>query len=165
MVVCLGQGLQGHILIGQEGGDLLQALPGLLQLVRGMGDGGLHLAAQGVVLQLHPADPLLHIAAQLLGLSVGLVQHILCPAVGLQFDSGGALFDGLIGGGVRLQSFGAGFKGVALLSEGSQSLLLGLLPGLAGVQGLLDLLQLFLQLISVPAEDGQLLLLLRDFGG
>ena len=32
----------------------------LLQLVRRMGDGGLHLAAQGVVLQLDPAQPLLH---------------------------------------------------------------------------------------------------------
>ena len=129
-----------------------------------MGDGGLHLAAQSVVLPLHPAHPLLHAPAQVLGLAVGLVQNVLGPAVGLQLHAGGALLHGLIGGGLRLQGCHSVLQAVPLLAQGGQLPLLGLLPVLAGGQGLLGLLQLLAQAVPLPVEDGELFLLLRRLG-
>ena len=77
-----------------------------VQLIGGVGDSGLHLGAQGVVLPAHPGHPLLHLLAQMPGLAVGLVQHPLGPAVGLQLHAGGAVLDlqeaALLYGGEKL---------------------------------------------------------------
>ena len=130
-----------------------------------MGDGGLHLAAQGVVLQLDPAQPLLHSPAQLPRLSVRLIQHVLRPAVGLQLHPGGPLLDGRVGCRPGLQLRHTAAQAVPLPAQLLQLPALGLLPLPAGLQHRLHLLQLLAQALPVPVEDGHTLLLVRLLRG
>ena len=157
-----GQRLQGGVLFSHQDINLFQTLPGLAQLVGGMGNGGLHLTAQAVKLPLHPLDPLLHLAAQLAGLLLGLILNLLGPAVSLQLHSGGALLHGGVGSGVRLQSRHAAAGGLQLAPHPSQLLPGAFGLGLAGGQALAQFLQLGPQLLVFSGQGVEPLALLAE---
>ena len=97
-----GDGGHHGLLPLHQGVHLVQGLARLLQLAGGMGHGGCPLGPQGLVFQTDLIGPLGHLLMELTHLVLGLVLDQLGPAVGVQLQPGGPLFQGGIGLGIGL---------------------------------------------------------------